>query len=1205
MTEPHRINNPELDELKRLVDEQQRIAEIGRIVGSALNVKDVYPKFVEQARLLVSADRMVISVFSDDESELVDQYIDGIQVENSFPGSRHPAEKDEIFQQVFVEKRPLVVQDIGADEHKAKSLGKNAIHMAGLKSLLLVPLIWQERAYGILSFRAIDPDAFNSHAVELAQQISNQVAGAIASSNQYSQLERDSKEREQLGEIRKIVGSSLDLGEIFGALASQTRQLVPADRLILTAIDQSGNLIERHMDGMVIKEADDPSLFPVIRAEILKQIRVNRTHFVKTGENYENYVQDTPNELARYTAGLRSLLSISLIWQGEMVGSMTFRSVDPEAYNARVIEIAKRISDQIASAVYASNQFLLLKAEALQREKLAEISRIVSSTLDLDSAFAAFVEAARELVPFDRLVISMVDARAGTIQVTHVAGQKLAQSHESAAILLEDSAVPRPVYEDRRVFVADANVLTEISKAELSDHNRVRISVGLVSAMFVPVVLQGTVVGTLVFRSKQTDPYHDTEIGLATQIAGHIAGIIASSQQRGLLQIESAERRRLADEQTRIAEIGRIVSSALDLNQVFSLVVEEARELVPFDRLAIVLLSEDRKTLIDALVDGPGVMAGVQHEVGYNPLQEIVISSGEPYVSNGDDESKPDSLEFEEHLSELGLRSVLVTPLAWQQEVFGVMSFRSKKIHPYGDHEVRLARQIASQIAGAVATLNQYRLLEASEANYRELVESTHILVWRMDTQGRFVYVNKAFETALGFSFDELTGTRFSEFQPERVREASELRFKDRQLASEAVSGETVYLAKDGPEVRLLYRSMPVLDDGEFAGIRGTALDITAEREAQDEIKIQTAALEEASDAVVILLPDTTIGYANRAFLDQMGYTKAEVIGQPFSIMRSGASADAIYEKIWEQVSQGKVWRGTVFSRRKDGTEFAVDISLNPVFAEDGSISSYISIRRDATERIQAEHDHQARAELDAQNQQLQELNEQREEFFSSVSHELRTPLTAVTAFSDILSRNRGGNLNIEQLDQLGVIRRNSRSLIDLIEDMLDISHLNSRSLRIDRVPVEVDEMIASAVESLEPSLNERGQSLTFSSGTMGVWINADEGRLIQLLSNLITNACKYSPDGEEIEIRTDSDGESIEVRIVDSGYGMSSADLNMLYSPFYRSDRDEIRTQSGTGLGMSISKTLVELHDGTIGVESALNEGTTVTVKLPGVIDR
>jgi GAF domain-containing protein len=213
VTELKDQKTPDFDSHERLAEEQRRLAEIGYIVSSSLDSSEVYPKFAKEARALIAADRMVITVFSEDESELIDLYIDGVQIEGSVPGTRHPSARDDIYKQIFVDKIPFVASGQAIDEYKTGNPAENSRRTAGLRSLLLVPLIWQGSSYGILSFRAFDIDAFGEREIELAEQISSQIAGSIATANQYELLQRESLQRERLAEIRGIVGSTLNIAE--------------------------------------------------------------------------------------------------------------------------------------------------------------------------------------------------------------------------------------------------------------------------------------------------------------------------------------------------------------------------------------------------------------------------------------------------------------------------------------------------------------------------------------------------------------------------------------------------------------------------------------------------------------------------------------------------------------------------------------------------------------------------------------------------------------------------------------------------------------------------------------------------------------------------------------------------------------------------------------------------------------------------------
>ncbi|MBT5628492.1 MAG: GAF domain-containing protein [Chloroflexi bacterium] len=334
---------PDQPSSEQPADEQTRIAEIGRIVSSSLDMADVYPQFAVHARALVRADRMVIAFLSEDETELIDQYIDGFDIPGSGIGMRRKITDKASHEAFLRDQKSVVFSGSALQEFNPGSAEEDIRLKTGLKSLMFAPLIWQGNAFGVIAFRAVDPDAFGDHQAEIGQQIASQIAGAVATSLQYAELQRESREQEQFAEIRQIVGTSLDIDEIFETFAKQTRLLVPADRLILTTIDQDGSLIGRHVDGMVIKESNVPILSPVIRSELLDDTSGSRSHFSANGEAYEKYVLSLPEEVARYAAGLRAILSIPLMWRGDLVGSLTFRSKDAEAYGARDIEVAEQI----------------------------------------------------------------------------------------------------------------------------------------------------------------------------------------------------------------------------------------------------------------------------------------------------------------------------------------------------------------------------------------------------------------------------------------------------------------------------------------------------------------------------------------------------------------------------------------------------------------------------------------------------------------------------------------------------------------------------------------------------------------------------------------------------------------------------------------------------------------------------------------------
>ncbi|NQW21030.1 MAG: PAS domain S-box protein [Chloroflexi bacterium] len=813
------------------------------------------------------------------------------------------------------------------------------------------------------------------------------------------------------------------------------------------------------------------------------------------------------------------------------------------------------------------------------------------------------------LVPFDRLVISTIDPESGLLSDAHISGQRLDEGNLTGApYSLEDSALPASVYEKHEPVVADATSLSSISRAYGAANNSVRIAAGLQSAMFVPIVLQGNLVGSLVFRSIQKNSYGNHEVRLGTQIAAQIAGVIATSQQFVLLERESAIRQKLADEQARIAEIGRIVSSSLELDEVLSAFVEQAQSLVPFDRLVVALVNQKITEITDVLVSGilveednhPKTLPVRGDWLMHGPLTDhkTLIANGADYVNYA--KSRPQELIRQQ----AGVNSLVITPLQWQGHVVGTLNLRSKTPNAYGPHQVDLIEQIGDQIAGAIATSNHYNQLEAAlrdvqlQATALEAAEDA-IIIRNADTT--VAYVNAAFEKQTGFSKEEVFAPDFK-YPEQAILTSDEIDEHWKQLRQGNTWRRTLPSThKDGSKYIVDATLSPIFNEtGEVDKFLGVRRDVTERVKAEEANKTLATAIEAAYDAVIIINTDTSIEWVNQAFVRDTGYSKEEAFGHPSPFLGSSKNTSGISVAAWEQVGSGQPWIGRLWTKRKDGSEYLSETSLTPVFGDDGTVTKYISTKRDITNLVQAELDREARRDLDAQNKQLLELNEQREEFFSIVSHELRTPLTAIMAFADILGRDRDGALANIQKEHIDVIKRNSKNLNGLIEDMLDFSRMSTDQLKLEKSEFEIHSLLDLVVESLEPTARQRNQTLTIEPHTKPVWVSADHGRIVQVVSNLITNSCKYSPPETRITVRVGSNASRVSIAVSDEGIGIPEEDLTSIFLPFFRSNQLNVRNETGTGLGLAIAKTLVDLHHGKIEANSKIDKGTDITMTLP-----
>jgi signal transduction histidine kinase len=247
------------------------------------------------------------------------------------------------------------------------------------------------------------------------------------------------------------------------------------------------------------------------------------------------------------------------------------------------------------------------------------------------------------------------------------------------------------------------------------------------------------------------------------------------------------------------------------------------------------------------------------------------------------------------------------------------------------------------------------------------------------------------------------------------------------------------------------------------------------------------------------------------------------------------------------------------------------------------------------------ERERALRDQLDSQNRELQDANTAKTRFLSTVSHELKTPLTIVSGFLDLLSDD-ADQFKPEHVEALDIMRKNSTRLGLLINDVLDISRMDAGKLRIEPTTFLINELIAELEKSFEPILETKSQSLVVTLPDSDVWLEADRNRTAQLVTNLISNAHKYSGEKCEIRVTVAVENENMSVLVEDEGIGISEDDQKQLFTAFFRAENRVAREAGGTGLGLVIAKSIAELHGGNLWLNSIENQGTTVAFTLPGI---
>jgi signal transduction histidine kinase len=235
---------------------------------------------------------------------------------------------------------------------------------------------------------------------------------------------------------------------------------------------------------------------------------------------------------------------------------------------------------------------------------------------------------------------------------------------------------------------------------------------------------------------------------------------------------------------------------------------------------------------------------------------------------------------------------------------------------------------------------------------------------------------------------------------------------------------------------------------------------------------------------------------------------------------------------------------------------------------------------------------------------EVKRANDAKSEFVSIVSHELKTPMTSIKGYTDLLIKGAGGPLNELQQQFLNTVRANVERMSTLVGDLLEISRIETGRLKLDLKPVSMSSVIEDTLRTTQRQIEEKQQALDVSVSDNLPQVMGDRARLIQVMTNLISNAYKYTPAGGHIAISVQPKANGspgfVMCAIKDSGIGISEEDQAKLFTKFFRSGDPAVREVPGTGLGLSITKSLIELQGGQIWVESQLGKGTTFAFTVP-----
>jgi PAS domain S-box-containing protein len=499
------------------------------------------------------------------------------------------------------------------------------------------------------------------------------------------------------------------------------------------------------------------------------------------------------------------------------------------------------------------------------------------------------------------------------------------------------------------------------------------------------------------------------------------------------------------------------------------------------------------------------------------------------------------------------------------------------------------------------------RQLKESEEKYRRIVDTANEGIWVMGADFQTTFVNARMTQMLGYSAEEILGTRppsfiFEEDEPDCVRRM------ERCQQGIVQSYDRRFRRKDGQTLWTHVSATPIHDAEQFAGSISMLTDITERKQAEQNLFLMSFALDNVHEAAYLIDEDARFVFVNEAACHGLGYDQEELL----TFCVADIDPDFPMQRWPDHWRELREHRSLIFEGRhktKNGRIIPVEISAN--YFEYEKVGYNLALVRDITERQAIEEERRRykdqledtvqrrTADLILARDAAEAANKAKSVFLANMSHELRTPLNAILGFSSLLQQVP--NLTEEQRGKLDIINRSGEHLLTLINNVLEIAKIEAGRVQLKIAPFDIGAMIRDVAALMLMRAQEKGLWLRVDqSSTLPQYVKGDMSRLHQVLVNLVGNAVKFTDQGGiTLRLRPKENNKQLmQIEVEDTGPGISEEDQKQLFKPFVQ--LGETGTQKGTGLGLAISHQFIELMGGTIGVVSLPDKGTIFRIELP-----